>query len=97
MNSSDATFDLTLKHPSRMIIYGPSGSGKSTFVEKLLIHMGELFDFYFDNVIYCSGQGFPQFNSINGIPILKVTDVNRDMIQKIDSKTRIKVIPLPLH
>jgi len=79
-------YDITLKHPSRMIIYGPSGSGKSTFVERLLFYMGELFDFYFDNVIYCSGQGFPQFNSINGIPIIKVSDVNREMIQKIDSK-----------
>jgi len=86
MNSTDATYDITLKHPSRMIIYGPSGSGKSKFVERLLFHMGELFGFAFDNVIYCSGQGFPQFNSIKGIPIIKVGDVNRDMIQKIDSK-----------
>ena len=54
-------YDLTLKHPSRIIIYGPSGSGKSTFIEKLLYFMFEMFGFYFDTVIYCSGQAFQIF------------------------------------
>ena len=63
-------YDLTLNHPSRIIIYGPSGSGKSTFIEKLLYFMFELFGFYFDNIIYCSGQGFPNFDSVHGIKVI---------------------------
>ena len=65
----NSTIDLTLKHPRRFIIYGPSGSGKTTFVEKLLYFMRELFGFYFDDIIYCFGQSFPEFNSIHGIKI----------------------------
>ena len=82
MNSS---FDLTLKHPRRFIIYGPSGSGKTTFVEKLLYYMKELFGFYFDDIIYCSGQSFPEFNSIHGIKLKKLMNIDKSILDKIDS------------
>ena len=84
-NYAEKIYDITLKHPIRMIIYGPSGSGKSTFVEKLLFYMKDLFDIYFDNIIYCSGQAFPKINSVHGIPIIKITDINREIIDNINS------------
>ena len=76
-------FDLTLKHPRRFIIYGPSGSGKSTFVEKLLLHMKELFGFNFDKIIYSSGQAFPNFDSIHGIKINKYNKIDEDLLENL--------------
>ena len=84
-NIMSSTYDITLKHPRRMLIYGPSGSGKSTFVEKLLYYMKELFDFYFDKIIYCSEQWFPSYDSIHGIFIDKVTNIERNMIENLNS------------
>jgi len=77
-------YDLTLTHPSRFIIYGPSGSGKSTFVENMLQHMKELFGFYFDKIIYCSGQSFPSFQEIHGIPIEMIASINQSQINQIN-------------
>ena len=79
----NTTYDLTLKHPRRMLIYGPSGSGKSTFVEKLLIYMKDIFDFYFDKIIYCSENWFPSYDEIHGISIDKVNDLDREMIENL--------------
>lgn len=78
-------FDLTLKNPSRFIIYGPSGSGKSTFVEKVMLYMKELFGFHFDNIIYCSGQGFPKFNSIHGIELQKFSRLDQNIIDDLNT------------
>ena len=75
-------YNITLKFPRRMIVYGPSGSGKTTFVENLMINMKQLFDFYFDNIIYCSGQSFPKFDSIHGIEIRKIHNIDREIIEK---------------
>ncbi len=85
MNSS---FDLSLKHPRRFIIYGPSGSGKTTFVEKLLYYMKELFGFYFDNIIYCSGQSFPEFNFIHGIELKKIMNIDKSILDKIQPSSK---------
>ena len=81
----NSCYDLTLKHPRRFIIYGPSGSGKTTFVEKLLYYMKELFGNYFDDLIYCSGQSFPEFNSIHGIKLRKLINIDKSILDKIDS------------
>jgi uridine kinase len=77
-------YDLTLSHPSRMIIYGPSGSGKSTFCENLMYYMKEMFGFYFDFILYCSGQSFPSFDSIHGINIQKINSINETIIDSLN-------------
>ena len=79
------SYDLSLKHPSRMIIYGPSGSGKTSFIEKMLFSMKELFGFYFDRIIYYSGQSFPRFNYIHGISIEKTSSFNQDNLNTINN------------
>ena len=83
-----STYDITFKHPRRMLIYGPSGSGKSTFVEKLLYYMKDLFDFYFDKIIYCSEQWYPSFDSIHGIFIEKIDNLDRDSIENLNSNEK---------
>ena len=94
----DKRFDLTLKHPGRFIIYGPSGSGKSTFVEKMLIYMKEIFGFYFDRIIYCSGQAFPDFDNIHGIPINKLRTCDKTTINTIDpTKNNLLVMDDNMH
>ena len=82
----DETYDLSLKHPTRWLVSGPSGSGKTTFVEKVLYNMNELFDFYFDNIIYCSGQAFPDFDYVHGIPIHKVKTLKENVLENINSE-----------
>ena len=91
MSSSMQTFDLTLKHPSRMIIFGPSSSGKTTLIQRMLTEADALFGFYFDNIKYISGQAFPSIDSVNDVPIEKYSDLNDDMIDSIDS-TRNNII-----
>ena len=88
----DSVLDLTLKHPRRFIIFGPSGSGKSTFVEKLMYYMNELFGFYFDEIIYCSGQAFPQFDTIHGININKYSNIDKNLLEEIDVTKRNLII-----
>src|SRR5882757_2915767 len=91
------SYDLTLKHPRRFIIYGPSGSGKTTFVEKLLFYMKELFGFYFDNIIYYSGQSFPKFDSIHGIRINKIKNID-NIFANIDvNKKHLFIIDDNMH
>ena len=85
-------YDITLKHPRRMLIYGPSGSGKSTFVEKLLYYMKEMFDFYFDKIIYCSEQWFPENDSIHGIEIEKVIHLERKLIENLSPQDKNLII-----
>jgi uridine kinase len=92
MSSLNREYDLTLQHPTRFIIYGPSGSGKSTFVEKILFHMKELFGFYFDRIIYYSGQSFPTFNQIYNIEIEKISSINRAFLNQIDASINNLVI-----
>lgn len=77
-------YDLTFKHPSRILITGPSGSGKTTFVQKLLNNMTEMFGFNFDRIIYCSGQSFPENDYINGIEIEKFTKFDEDILNDIN-------------
>ena len=91
-NMNHSYYDLTFKHPRRMLIYGPSGSGKSKFVENILIHMFELFDFYFDSIIYCSGQSFPKFDTIHGININKVNTIDNDLINNLNENERNLII-----
>jgi energy-coupling factor transporter ATP-binding protein EcfA2 len=81
-------YDITLKHPSRFIIYGPSGSGKSTFVEKILLYMNSLFGFDFDNIIYCSGQVFPNFDYINNKKVKKLVTIDKDLLLSIDKNRK---------
>ena len=85
-------YDLTLKHPSRIIIYGPSGSGKSTFIEKLLYFMLEMFGFYFENIIYCSGQAFPNFESVHGIRLIKSMNIDKELLETIDPEKKNLII-----
>ena len=77
--------DLTLKHPSRFLIYGPSSSGKSTFVIKILCYMKELFGKYFDNIYYISDKSFPKFQYIHGRYVNKLNDINKEFITKLNS------------
>ncbi len=94
----DKKYDLTLKHPSRFIIYGPSGSGKTTFVEKLLIYMKELFGFYFENIIYCSGEAFPKFDEVHGIQLTKLTKCDKNLISRFDaSRNNLIIIDDNMH
>ena len=86
------SYDLTLKHPSRFLIYGPSGSGKTTFVLKLLQHTKELFGFYFDRLIYCSGQSFPEFDFVHGVPIEKISCLNKFTIEEINPQVNNLII-----
>ena len=88
----DSSYDLTLKHPRRMLIYGPSGSGKSTFVEKILYYMKEMFDFYFDKIIYCSEQWFPEFDFIHGIAIKKIFQMDKDIIENLNPQQKNLII-----
>ncbi len=80
------TYDITLNHPSRWIIYGPSGSGKSSFVHKLLLQSKDLFGINFDCVIYCSGENFPSFDKINETPVIKCERFTSDYLDFIDKK-----------
>ena len=81
-------YDTTLEHPGRFIIYGPSCSGKTTFVEKLLKNMSNLFGFNFDKIIYVSGRSFPQFNDINGIKIIKISNFSKSYLENINPKKK---------
>jgi len=88
----DKVYDVTLKHPSRFIICGPSQSGKSTFVEKLLNNMKDMFGFYFDSIIYFSGQSFPLFDSVDGRKIIKTSKITPEFIERLDENFRNLII-----
>ena len=79
-------YDLSFKHPSRWLIYGPSGSGKSYFVQKLILNSKKLFGIKFDTILYCSGQGFPNFNEVNNVKILKCNSFTNSYIDKLDER-----------
>ena len=79
------TDDLTFKHPSRWLINGPSGSGKSTFVNNLILDSNVLFGLRFDTILYCSGQGFPEFDKINNVTILKCNSFTNSYIDSLDT------------
>ena len=81
-----------------MIIFGPSGSGKTTFVEKLLFYMKDLFNLYFDKIIYCSGQAFPSINSVHGIPITKIANIDYQIIENFDAtKNNLLILDDNMH
>jgi len=84
--------NVLLKHPSRMLIYGPSESGKTTFVKNLLTNMVDLYGFLFENIIYCSNQGFLDINQINGIKIKNSSSVNFKFIKNLNSKEKTLLI-----
>ena len=84
----NSIYDITLKFPRRMLIYGPSGSGKSTFVEKMLFYMKDLFGFNFDNIVYCSGESFPAFDEIFGISINKVRIFNKELLEEFNPENK---------
>ena len=77
-------FDLSLKHPSRIIVFGPSGSGKTTLIERLLLHSTEIFGHPFQNIIYISGQAFPSIEYVNGVLIKKLSELNEDVIYELN-------------
>src|SRR5882757_8314667 len=85
-------FNLTLIHPSRFIIYGTSGSGKTTFVEKLLHFMYELFGFYFDKIIYCSGQYFPKTDFVHQKKIIKLNKIDSSIFDSINPNQKNLII-----
>src|SRR6266700_1087536 len=94
----DQVIDLTLKHPSKILIYGPSNSGKSTFVEKLLLYMKELFDIYFDKIFYISESYFPKFQYIHGRFINKLKDINKEFLDKLDNnQNKLIIIDDKMH
>ena len=94
----DQVIDLTLKHPSKILIYGPSNSGKSTFVEKLLLYMKELFDIYFDKIFYISENYFPKFQYIHGRFINKLKDINKEFLDKLDNnQNKLIIIDDKMH
>jgi GTPase SAR1 family protein len=82
------TFSVKLLHPSRIIIFGPSGSGKSSLVERILLEQENVFDFLFDNIVYVSGQGFPDFDVINGVKVKKYKELTEDVIDGMDRQQK---------
>ena len=94
----EEVYDVTLKHPSRIIIFGPSGSGKTKFVEKLLYYMKDLFGYNFDRIIYYSGESFPDIDKIHGILIEKVHNLPENFVDYLDeSKRNILIIDDNMH
>lgn len=92
------SYDLTLVHPSRILIFGPSGSGKTTFVENLLYYMKDMFGFIFDRIIYFSGQSFPKFNRIHGREIEMLTEIDEKFLEDIDeTKKNLLIIDDNMH
>ena len=81
-------YDLTLKHPSRIIVFGPSGSGKTTLVERLLLYSTEIFGHSFQNIIYISGQAFPSIEYVNCVLIKKLSELNEDVIDGLNVDQR---------
>jgi hypothetical protein len=60
--------------------------------------MRELFGFYFDRIIYYSGQGFPQFNKIFDIDIEKITSINKAFLNQFNSlKNNLLIIDDNMH
>lgn len=76
-------YDLTIKHPARIIIYGPSGSGKSTFIKKLLLNQESLFDFQFDT-IFTNNENNENLNGISYTPIEKIHNINDEFINNLN-------------
>ena len=70
-------------HPSRWIIYGPSGAGKSSFVEKIMIESQSLFGITFNTILYCSGQSFPKFYTVNGASIMQTSSIGSEYINNL--------------
>ena len=84
----DKIYDLTLKHPSRIIVFGPSGSGKTTLIEKLLLFSKDVFGQNFENIFYVSGQSFASIDSVNGVKINKLSELNEDVIDSLNVNQR---------
>ena len=84
MASSSQTFDITLKHPSRIIIFGPSSSGKSSLVLRMLDSSEEIFGHKFDEILYISGQAFPSINFVNGIELKKFKEIDQEIIDELN-------------
>jgi hypothetical protein len=82
--SSTESYDVTLNHPSRWLIYGPSSSGKSTFVSKILQNLPQLFGVTFRKIIYCYGQSKPDFPKEWNVIYRK--GVSSDLLQILNSK-----------
>ena len=51
-----------------------------------------MYGFYFDRIIYFSGQGFPNFNQIHGIYIEKINNLSEDYIKTIDSNSKTLIV-----
>ena len=82
-------FDVTLKHPSTMVISGPTSCGKTRFVFRLLDNLQEMFSPAPRKVLYCYSEyqeifdnyqwvqfheGLPDLDTFHGTPTLLVLD-----------------------
>ena len=83
---------ILLKHPRTFIVYGPSRSGKTKWCEKLLFWMNEMFGFYFEQILYCSGEYFPDYDTVHGIKLLKVSSLNENIIRCLNSNNKNLII-----
>src|SRR5260370_3587064 len=85
-------YELLLKHPRTFIIYGPSRSGKTRWCEKLLFWMNEMFGFYFDQIFYCSGEYFPEYETVHGIKLYKISSLDENILNSLDSNNKNLII-----
>lgn len=84
MTSTNVYYDITLKTPCRMIVFGPSGSGKSSLIERMLIYSQEVFGCNFDTIKYISGQSFPDIDHVNGIKVEKYNELEPDLLKNLN-------------
>ena len=84
MDDLPKTYNCTLRHPARILIFGPSFSGKSTLVSKILRYEKDVFDVPFDRIIYCSGGSELDFAEIN-TPIELYNDFEKGLIDSLDN------------
>lgn len=79
---TENSYDCTLKHPARILIFGPSFSGKSTLVSKIIDHHEEIFNNIFDRIIFCSDGSSLNLNKT--IPIEQYEYLDKAIIDSLD-------------
>lgn len=82
----DELYDVTIKHPSRILVFGPSGSGKTSLITRILINSDVVFGLPFDYIAYVSGLGFPNIDVANGVKINKLTEIEPSFIDDLDPR-----------
>ena len=79
-------YDVTIKHPSRILVFGPSGSGKTSLIVKILMNCENVFGLTFDFIAYVSGLGFPNIDDVSGVKINKLREIDSLLIDDLDTR-----------